>query len=903
MYLLQVMLVVLGALSMERSAAAATCGNGTCEAGEDAANCAQDCLCFNNASEDVGLCCCCSNGPNPSGQCTPKAVCSYPEIGGCCCAQFDPADPFTCLVCVDKDPINNWCGGLGAFEGMGSCGPAAPTVCADTELTDDYVDGINVRTRCATLEFSLGTIEVGAILKLPVSMVYNEGRPPPSELLRGYESTAIAKTGPYGVGFWMSTDRIFTDEGIYWSNVDKTGAPVTQAVRMGTRNDRNGNGYVGYTLHTPFGSRTYDYPVVLEMAGKKVGAYRSEPFDGQFLTVVDHPGDKLHHRTYMLSRYPNGPYEIYEWSLSNTWGPFDTPPADVLNASLLSTVRGYFGPPKQNGGPGFEPKEIRIGRGRTLFPQGNGTNGLSNDTSVVYGSVDITEGWSIDLGDPFDAIQPDGGIQRTIKNKPGDLKRMLLMTQAAGYRLDTLTRPGRQGADLVTFGWDDWRLKSRDVKARDAALKTTYQSTATLARDKDTKSVFSVTRSEKILGVGRADEAILFESCNADGAAFQGTTVSFPRNVRWSFEYGDDASEHRLDAFTNPLGIRTQYLYNDQNTEPRGELTDSASLTGPTDPAMVAMGAGTHVNWDFVAQSPIDPALFPADTFGGAKTSKGVPVPIEVKRLPDGLTLQALSAYDASVFLPTSVVDDRGFKHVMSYYADTAQLKSYQKRGLTMRYVRTNETNFKISSSYSTGYEFLAMETFLEGPSGSVSVGKKYWDHAGRLFSDIQRGYQFDPADIGTGKTKPIQVEKRFTRGDFMKPSKLQTWIDDKLVAETLVQWDARIRGPSSASSSASGNAVASAAPVGMGTVDGVGSAVGSWEITAMGRKLGVTTELDPLGNILSASVNGLGAKIAYSVGAGGSLKVTTALTGAMGDTPMGETLESSGTTDKVCKP
>ena len=48
-------------------AAASTCGNGICEAGEDAQSCSQDCQCFNTASVDYGLCCCCMNDPAPQG--------------------------------------------------------------------------------------------------------------------------------------------------------------------------------------------------------------------------------------------------------------------------------------------------------------------------------------------------------------------------------------------------------------------------------------------------------------------------------------------------------------------------------------------------------------------------------------------------------------------------------------------------------------------------------------------------------------------------------------------------------------------------------------------------------------------------------------------------------------------
>lgn len=893
---------VVAGLATASDASAGNCGNGTCEPGEDAGSCAEDCLCQNTASVDYALCCCC--GGAPTGECTPKAICNYPEIGGCCCAQFDPLDPFTCLFCVDKEEIPGWCsGGIGAFEGAGTCGPAAATVCGDTEITDDYVDGVNARTRCGVLEIPLGSIEVGNVISTPVSLVHNEGRPPPAELLRGFEQTAMAKTGPYGAGFWMSTDRIFTDEGIYWSNVDAAGQAVTQAVRMGTRGDRNGNGYVGYTLHTPFGSRTYDYPVVLTMDGKSVAAYRSEPFDGQFLTIEEQPNNLLHNRIYTLFRYPNGPFEIYDWSLSAAWGPWDDPPADVKKASLLSTIRAYFGPPKKAyAGDWFEPKDIRITRARFTFPSANGGNGLSNTTWSVHGSIDFTNGWSIDLGEP--AVQPDGGIQVEIKSSPGDLKSTLTATANAGFHLETLTRPGRQGADLYTFGWDaDGRLESRDVQTRDAAMKTTFQSTSKLARDDGAPTVASITRSDKILGVARRDETTYFETCDADGNAFEGTTVTLPRNVRTSFEYGDASQGHRLTAITSPLGVRTQYLYNDASTEPRGELTDVAAVPAETEPIQMKTGAGTHIELDWVTQNALDPSLFPPDTFVGPKASKGIPLPKEVRRLPDGLPLQRLSQYDTKVLLPTRVVDERGFAHVLSYYPDTAQLESYTRRGITTRYKRAFELPTVLTDAYATGYFFLSMETIVQGAGAPVTVGKRYWDHAGRLYSDVSFGQQFVPDQIGTGLVKPVRIEKVFVRGSFMKPSKLQTWVDKKLVAETVVEWDPRLRGPASASSSAGGSAVSGAAPVqGKGKVDGLGTAVGSWEITAMGRKLSVTTELDPLGNILSSSVDGLGAKIAYAAGPMGAVTIKTSLVGPNGEVPLGETTESPGTTERVCK-
>src|SRR4051812_8778702 len=119
--------IVCVCLIGERRALSATCGNGYCEPGENGQKCKQDCICQDNASEDLGLCCCCANDPAPQGKCTPKAVCGFPEIGGCCCASPNFWDPSVCDFCAPKDQINGWCsGGIGAYEGKGSCGPGTP---------------------------------------------------------------------------------------------------------------------------------------------------------------------------------------------------------------------------------------------------------------------------------------------------------------------------------------------------------------------------------------------------------------------------------------------------------------------------------------------------------------------------------------------------------------------------------------------------------------------------------------------------------------------------------------------------------------------------------------------------------------------------------------------------------
>lgn len=884
-------------VAFARQAHAGSCGDGTCDPGETAQNCAQDCLCQNTAEVDYGLCCCCSNGPNPQGQCTPKAICNYPAIGACdCCAQLDPQDPLNCLVCVGKDPIQDWCGGLGAYEGMGSCGPAAPTVCPDTEMTDDYVDGVNLRTRCALTEIDLGTVEVGNVLSLPVSLVINEGRPPPIEVIGSVANSIARNTGPYGIGGWMSTDRLITDEGVYWPNTDDKGMPSVAPAMKGKRGDRNGNGYVGYTLHTPYGTRTYDYPVVIALDGKKVGAFRSEPFDGKYLIVEQRAQfDPTVGRRYTLFSYPNGPFEIYDYPISSPFkGNF---PSEFVNTSMLSSIKANFGPPKKEGQDGFEPKEIHISRfDSTLLKPGDGVF-ASNATRSVGAQVDITEGASIELADFQD--QPDGGLKVRVDSKPSKTSMTLLMTAKAGFHVETWTRPGRSDDDVITFSWDKLAVASIDTQSF-ATMKSTSQSTFSFTRDMGAPTVASVKRSMAALGVSEGDETTLFEGCDLDGKAFSGTTVSMPRDLRWTFEYGDESINHRVKAVTNPLGLRTQYVYNDKNTEPRGEMTDSAVVAAATDDAGVAKGSGTHVDWVFVEQSPLDKALFAADTFAGPAASKGVPVPSAMKRLPDGATQQKLLKYDKNLFLPTQIVDARGFRHDLGYYADTAQLKTYTKRGVTTSWIRSFTSNFQ-STRYSQGYTFLVLDTRIQGPKGgSVSVGSKAFDHAGRLFSDISTGLRFKGDEIGSGKTEPITIEKRFERGDFMAPSKLQTWVNGKMIAETVIAWDGRLRGAKSSSGSANGTAVSDVAPKG-GKVDGRGDPVGDWKTTAFGDSLAVSQQLDPLGNILSASVNGVGAKLTYS-GAPMGFKLTMASSTPAGDATIGEEIQSTGTTSKVCK-
>ncbi|MEP7119931.1 MAG: hypothetical protein ABJE95_03430 [Byssovorax sp.] len=889
--------VLVATLALGREARAATCGNGTCEAGETAGTCAADCLCHNTATTDYGLCCCCANDPNPQGSCTPKAICSYPEIGGCCCAQFDPMDPFTCLFCVDNDPINDWCsGGIGAYESKnGTCGPGVSATCDDTEIWDDVTAGVNVRTRCATTSIPLGRVEGGAEgFSLEVSIVYNEGRPPPSELADGFSNKS---TGPFGKGGWITVDRIFTDEGIYWKSSDDSGKVTGMGTRKGTRGDRNNNGYIGYTLHTPFGDRTYDYPVVLNIKGEKapVGVYRAEPFDGYFLRVQDPTGavtDNLG-RKYTLFQHPNGPYEVYEWPLSSPGGASPFNAADpVRSASLLSHVEARFAPPDSGW---LNGQNIDIIRGGFTH---------QNAPSFVFGPA--FSSWNLSF--KVDNSPVDGGMILRVVRIPGNLSSAITMTQKAGYRPEIFTTPGRQSDDLITFAWDDWRIKSIDLQVRDKMEKTLAETKSAFARDAKNLAVVSVTESETFLGIPEGDEITGFEACDVTGKAFSGTTLSLPRQIQIMYEYGDATLQHRLVAMTHATGTRTQYAYNDDQTEPRGELTDAVNVPLKTDPAMLATGFGTHVDWLWVTQVALDSKLFPADTFLGPPASQGVPLPKQLVRRPDGLVLRAMSDYDPAVFAPKTITDERGLASALTYYADTGQTKTDTRQGVRAEYTRSIE---KVSvpdgsgNGTSTVYTLLSIDTSLVGANGATALlGKMSTEtQNGRFFRQISYGQQLDPSDPTSGKVLGRTVEKRMLRDKYGVPLTMQTIMDGQLVAETTVGWDPRLMGPASAKTKVNGVAVASAAPMNGAGNDGLGGVVGTWQISGPGEQLQMFEQLDPLGNLQARSANGVGSKLGYAAGPDGStLKTSVSRLTPTGEVPGIDELDTAGETDPVCK-
>src|SRR5262249_49949031 len=153
-------------------------------------------------------------------------------------------------------------------------------------------------------------------------------------------------------------------------------------------------------------------------------------------------------------------------------GPFENPPVAVRNASLLSTVRGFFGPRSIGSTQGFEPKEIRVSRGRWTIPRNPPpTNGITNDTLSVAAQVDVVQGWSVAFDVP--QAQNGGGMRLNITRMPGNLRYTLLATQAAGFHLDTYTRPGRVSDDTIAFEWNNAQIRSIDLQVRDAMSTTT----------------------------------------------------------------------------------------------------------------------------------------------------------------------------------------------------------------------------------------------------------------------------------------------------------------------------------------------------------------------------------------------------------------------------------------------
>src|SRR5581483_8388221 len=282
----------------------------------------------------------------------------------------------------------------------------------------------------------------------------------------------------------------------------------------------------------------------------------------------------------------------------------------------------------------------------------------------------------------------------------------------------------------------------------DGANKPIYEDSRAYNRDKNNAKIFSIVSTETLEGNTTGDKTIYYENCGIDGKPFPAsvvaaTTVSMPGNVRRIFEYGDASAQNRLVAQTNEMGVRTQFKFNDQNTEPRYELTDQARVAAPTaDAATLAQGLGVHVDWTQITQNPVDATLFPGDAFVNAPAAvKGTPVLSKLTRLPDSLVLATLSDYDASVFQPKTIVDQRGMTQQLTYYSDTAQMKTHTRQGVTIEYQRSFITDIP-ADLVTQRARFLQMDTWLKAGAYSALVDRSAWDHAGRFFRLTKIGWK-----------------------------------------------------------------------------------------------------------------------------------------------------------------
>jgi hypothetical protein len=129
---------------------------------------------------------------------------------------------------------------------------AAP--CGPVFLTDIITeDGLDTRTGCMVVTMALGAVTGAADFSLSVSLVRNEGNPPPAKL--------YADSSWFGLGTWLSVDEYITNDG---KDV--------------------------YTLHTPRGDALYDAEVLLLPTKSSTSSvqyfgpvYRTRPFDGTLL--------------------------------------------------------------------------------------------------------------------------------------------------------------------------------------------------------------------------------------------------------------------------------------------------------------------------------------------------------------------------------------------------------------------------------------------------------------------------------------------------------------------------------------------------------------------------------------------------------------------------------------------
>jgi len=86
-----------------------------------------------------------------------------------------------------------------------------------------------------------------------------------------------------------------------------------------------------------------------------------------------------------------------------------------------------------------------------------------------------------------------------------------------------------------------------------------------------------------------------------------------------------------------------------------------------------------------------------------------------------------------------------------------------------------------------------------------------------------------------------------------------------------------------------------------MGGVDQQGGAFGNWKVSGPGEQRNVFAQLDPLGQVQAASVNGVGEKLDYSA-AGKSLKTSVSVVSPGGASPASDEVDMAGNTTPICE-
>lgn len=186
-----------------------------------------------------------------------------------------------------------------------------------------------------------------------------------------------------------------------------------------------------------------------------------------------------------------------------------------------------------------------------------------------------------------------------------------------------------------------------------------------------------------------------------------------------------------------------------------------------------------------------------------------------------------------------------------------------------------------------------------------ASLGKIARTAFGFIGGETFTGTRLDSDALPQVKYVPITIAKRieYSTKHGGLPFRVRTYVDGKVQQETTVNWDERAKGLSSLGTSFDGTAIASVAPGASGAVDGMGTAVGDWKVEGLGMSFALNKELDPLGGVQSALVNGTGVKLDYAQGSAPSALLTevTALA-PDGDVAMFSTEEIPGETAEVCQ-